>query len=289
MSKNSSDRTEWVKCPICGDTDMAKTFDPAPEGEEGYIHCTNLACASNGGTNCSALQVIQEKDAIIGKQLRLLCAADNEIRSHYIDWARLSPGSPDHEPGYRPSFPGVVYQIMEAVRFGAAGTRRRGRPVIYLANNCGFSALQKEGLNSIEFALSELGFEVWEPFRRAGQVKDVTGDDPSWPYEIAQKDVQDVRDADAVFAVVNGCPPDEGVCIELGLAMALGKPYFLFRDDFRKSSDSPMYPLNLMLFAGLPLHEWKYYFYTSVKEIFDPNRPLARLVADWNALEPAQR
>jgi len=61
-----------------------------------------------------------------------------------------------------------------------------------------------------------------------------------------------VRDADGIFAVVNGCPPDEGVMVELGMAIAWEKAVFLFRDDFRRCTDSEAYPLNLMLFTGLP-------------------------------------
>ena len=40
--------------------------------------------------------------------------------------------------------------------------------------------------------------------------------------------------------------------VELGLAIAWEKPVFLFRDDFRRCTDSEAYPLNLMLFTGLP-------------------------------------
>ena len=40
--------------------------------------------------------------------------------------------------------------------------------------------------------------------------------------------------------------------VELGMAIALGKPTFLFRDDFRRATDSEHYPLNLMLFTGCP-------------------------------------
>ena len=62
-------------------------------------------------------------------------------------------------------------------------------------------------------------------------------------------------------------PPDEGVMVELGLAIALSKPTFLFRDDFRKCTDSNDYPLNLMIFLGLPYDSWNDYFYRSLDEI----------------------
>ena len=111
-------------------------------------------------------------------------------------------------------------------------------------------------------ALEALGLEVWEPFGRNGQVNLA---EPGWAYRVAQQDLKDVRDADALFAIVNGTPPDEGVMVELGAAIALGKPTFLFRDDFRRCTDSEQYPLNLMLFAGLPELEWQKYclLYTS--------------------------
>ena len=109
--------------------------------------------------------------------------------------------------------------------------------------------------------------EVWEPFERNGQV------------DLAQADLQDVRDADAFLAIVNGTPPDEGVMLELGAAIALSKPIFLFRDDFRRCSDSEDYPLNLMVFSGLPQHGWQNYLYGSIAELADPFIALMRWVS----------
>ena len=124
------------------------------------------------------------------------------------------------------------------------------KKTIYLANPYGFSEEQKAILlPRIAAALESLGLEVWEPFERNNQVD---FSDPGWAYQIGQADFRDVRDSDAIFAVVNGVPPDEGVMVELGMAIALGKPTFLFRDDFRRVTDSEQYPLNLMLFTGMP-------------------------------------
>ncbi len=85
-----------------------------------------------------------------------------------------------------------------------------------------------------------------------------------------------MRESDAIFAIVNGVPPDEGVMVELGMAIALGKPTFLFRDDFRRAADSDAYPLNLMLFTGLPREGWRDCWYESVEELADPEKALAR-------------
>ena len=93
---------------------------------------------------------------------------------------------------------------------------------IYLASPYGFSEQWKRLLLP-EFiaALEALGLEVWEPFARNGQVNLA---EPGWAYRVAQRDLQDLNDADALFAIVNGTPPDEGVMVELGAAIALGKP-----------------------------------------------------------------
>ncbi len=150
---------------------------------------------------------------------------------------------------------------------------------IYLANPYGFSAQQKDLLlPPIVAALEELGLEVWEPFARNNQVDFLVA---GWAYRVGKGDFRDVVESDAIFAVVNGVPPDEGVMVELGMAIALGKPTFLFRDDFRRVVESEQYPLNLMLFTGLPeegLPEegWQDYYYTSVSEIAAPEKALAR-------------
>ena len=149
---------------------------------------------------------------------------------------------------------------------------------IYLANPYGFSAQQKaELLPPLVSALEELGLEVWEPFERNNQVDFAKA---GWAYRIGQADFRDVVDADAIFAVVNGVPPDEGVMVELGMAIALGKPTFLFRDDFRRVVESEEYPLNLMLFTGLPEHGWEDSYYTSINEIPSPEKSLARWARD---------
>ena len=145
---------------------------------------------------------------------------------------------------------------------------------VYLANPYGFSTQQKEVLlPPIVAALEELGLEVWEPFARNNQVDFL---EAGWAYRVGQSDFRDVEESDAIFAVVNGVPPDEGVMIELGMAIALRKPTFLFRDDFRRVVESEMYPLNLMLFTGLPKQGWQDYFYTAVEQIADPDKALAR-------------
>ena len=150
----------------------------------------------------------------------------------------------------------------------------RAKKTLYLANPYGFSTQQREGpLPALVAALADLGVEVWEPFARNNQIDQSI---PGWAYRIGQADLRDVRNADGLFAVVNGCPPDEGVMVELGMAIAWKKPVFLFRDDFRTCTDSEAYPLNLMLFTGLPQWGWEAAWYTSIEEIGEPGKALLR-------------
>lgn len=153
------------------------------------------------------------------------------------------------------------------------------RKTLYLANPYGFSAQQRSGpLRELVAVLEAAGAEVWEPFARNNSVsREASG----WAYRIGQADLLDVQQADGIFAVVNGCPPDEGVMVELGVAIALGKPTFLFRDDFRQCADSPgEYPLNLMVFTGLPEDGWERYWYTDLSQIGDASKALVPWLND---------
>ena len=148
------------------------------------------------------------------------------------------------------------------------------KKTIYLANPYGFSEQQKRLLLPLFVeALESLDLEVWEPFERNNQESTL---DPGWAYRIGQADIKDVADSDAIFAILNGIPPDEGVMVELGAAIALNKPTFLFRDDHRRVTECEEYPLNLMIFTGLPQHNWEDWYYTSFDEITSPDKALAR-------------
>ena len=135
---------------------------------------------------------------------------------------------------------------------------------LYLANSLGFSKQTKNLLYEFINIFSDLNIEVYEPFERTKNI--IQGED-NWAYDLAERNFQDLKNCDCIFAIVNGNPPDEGVMIELGIAIALKKKIFLFRDDFRNCSDSNQYPLNLMLFLGLPRDNWRKYYFESISDI----------------------
>ena len=139
------------------------------------------------------------------------------------------------------------------------------KKTLYLASPYGFSKhwslkLLPEFISKLEF----MGARVLEPFARNSSIDIST---PGWANKVAISNLNDLRRSDGLFAIVNGSPPDEGVMVEIGIAIALSKPTFLFRDDFRKCTDSDEYPLNLMIFLGVPSDSWNDYYYSSFDEI----------------------
>ncbi len=143
---------------------------------------------------------------------------------------------------------------------------------LYLASAYGFSEHSRlKLLPEFITKLESLGVRVWEPFARNGNIDSSI---PGWANQVACSNLNDLKQSDGLFAIVNGTPPDEGVMIEIGLAIALDKPIFLFRDDFRKCTDSDVYPLNLMIFLGIPYDSWNDYYYCSLDDIGSKKKAL---------------
>ena len=140
---------------------------------------------------------------------------------------------------------------------------------LYLANPYGFSKQTKTLLPAFIRIFQDLDVEVYEPFERT---KDLSSNKNNWAYELAKTNLNDLKSCDCIFAIVNGNPPDEGVMVEIGIAIALKKEIFLFRDDFRNCSDSNQYPLNLMLFVGLPKESWSRNYFQTLKDINNPKK-----------------
>ncbi len=140
---------------------------------------------------------------------------------------------------------------------------------LYLANPYGFSKQTSNILTKFVEVFQELNIEVYEPFERT---KNLISNKNNWAYELAKTNLNDLIASDCIFAIVNGNPPDEGVMVELGIAIALKKEIFLFRDDFRNCSDSCEYPLNLMLFIGLPKEGWSKNYFESLEDISSPKK-----------------
>lgn len=80
--------------------------------------------------------------------------------------------------------------------------------------------------------------QVRELCRAAGHeaLIPLEGDEPATAAAIYRSNLQQIAAADAVLANLNpfrGAEPDSGTCVEIGYALALGKPVFGYADDLR--------------------------------------------------------
>ena len=161
----------------------------------------------------------------------------------------------------------------EAAGETMVGEANRCKRSLFLATAYGFAGSHMEGRHRVlRCILTALGAEVRAPLP-IGEVDALT---PGWAWRVGRRHAEGVRDADGLFAVVNGSPPDEGVMIEVGMAVALRKPVFLFRDDRRISGGDDGYPLNLMLFAGHTPDGWREFWYTDLEDLGNPAKGLVR-------------
>ena len=88
-----------------------------------------------------------------------------------------------------------------------------------------FSQGERRG-NAIAVKMLEDNYDVFYPYRDGLRVTDLVAKDvePSAASkEIFKLDVEEIENADLIVAVLDGRVPDEGVCVELGIAFSLKK------------------------------------------------------------------
>lgn len=94
-------------------------------------------------------------------------------------------------------------------------------------------------------ALADAGHDVFLPQDEVKAIASLHAD------TIFAIDVDGVRSAEAVVAIVDGADPDSGTSFECGLGFALGLPIVLVRSDFRAGGDAlpgqKLATINLML------------------------------------------
>ncbi len=94
-------------------------------------------------------------------------------------------------------------------------------------------------------ALTAAGHDVFLPQTEVKAIATLHAD------AIFQIDVDGVRSADCVVAILDGADPDSGTSFECGLAYALGIPIVAVRSDFRGGGDAlpgqKIATINLML------------------------------------------
>ena len=108
-----------------------------------------------------------------------------------------------------------------------------------------FTQAERSWNERLAGALERAGHDVFLPQTEVKGIASLQAD------AIFAGDVDGVRSAEAVVAIMDGADPDSGTCFEVGLAYALGLPIVLVRSDFRGGGDAlpgqKVATINLML------------------------------------------
>lgn len=97
-----------------------------------------------------------------------------------------------------------------------------------------FSEGERDFNLQIAKVLEDNGYQVFLPQRDGLKSEDLEGKtEEEQTQMIFEKDVKEVNNADIVFMVLDGRVPDEGACVELGIAYANGKRCYGIKTDSR--------------------------------------------------------
>jgi nucleoside 2-deoxyribosyltransferase len=106
---------------------------------------------------------------------------------------------------------------------------------IYIAGPM-FSQAEKHYNEEICERLEKLGYEIFLPQREASDVDDLLRSGLNWDQvnqRIFEEDTKGIRNSDIVLFVMDGRVPDDGACVEIGYAYAMGKECIGLKTDPR--------------------------------------------------------
>lgn len=134
---------------------------------------------------------------------------------------------------YQPVDPGMV-----------SGEVRMGNARIYIAGPL-FSQAELEFNEKLNEVLIQAGYATFLPQKDGYELSDLIQD--ADPHEassiIFNLDLDELKRADILVFIMDGRVPDEGACVEVGIAFALGKECYGLKTDTRSfihSQDNPM-------------------------------------------------
>ena len=90
-----------------------------------------------------------------------------------------------------------------------------------------FAAMEKEYGLKLVSVLERHGYDVFVAAAFEGKTEQ------QLVQMIFEKDIEEIRKCDVLFFLLDGRAPDEGGCMELGVAYALGKTCYGFKTDTR--------------------------------------------------------
>ncbi len=108
-----------------------------------------------------------------------------------------------------------------------------------------FTQAERAWNRRVADSLRRLGHEVFLPQDEVQSLTTLQAD------SVFRVDLDGVRSADALVAILDGADADSGTCFECGVAYALGLPIVVVRSDFRGGGDAlpgqKLGTINLML------------------------------------------
>ena len=97
-----------------------------------------------------------------------------------------------------------------------------------------FSKGEKDFNLSVASILEKAGYTVFLPQRDGYEAAVLKNKSQSEKINlIFDKDVSEIKNCDILFMVLDGRVPDDGACVELGIAYALGKKCYGLKTDTR--------------------------------------------------------
>jgi nucleoside 2-deoxyribosyltransferase len=110
------------------------------------------------------------------------------------------------------------------------------QPRVYYAASL-FNEAEREFNRQVVAMIHELGYSTWFPQEDVGVLTDLMEEKgmtlPEVRDYIFDLNIKEVQEADIVVFVLDGRVPDEGACIEAGIAWAMGRPIYGLKTDIR--------------------------------------------------------
>jgi nucleoside 2-deoxyribosyltransferase len=110
------------------------------------------------------------------------------------------------------------------------------RPRVYYAASL-FNEAEREFNRRVVGMIHDLGYTTWFPQEDVGLLTDLMDELNMTLDEVRDHiyglNIEEVQKADLVVFVLDGRVPDEGACIEAGIAWAMGKPIIALKTDIR--------------------------------------------------------
>ena len=109
------------------------------------------------------------------------------------------------------------------------------RKLVYIAAPL-FNEIEWKRNNNIKTFIESLGFEVHLPQDKTGRFSDLSkrsNDLNKLRKDIFINDLNGVKNCDIILCLLDGRVPDEGTCVELGMAYVLGKTCVGYKTDIR--------------------------------------------------------